>query len=569
VKESLSDINNYNMVFLIAPTGYGKTSAFHYLYHEIKRSWNRVVHVLPLRALIYTVISDAISRNIPPHDLSYQAMIPSITVDFEGKEVEIKRDPYFSKHYNITTYDSYLWTFYVCPLSEISREYAHYDVGFLMGSAGLIAFDEVHLVMATDELEAPCDVTSEYNKLLSVTSFTIKTLALIGGRILLMSATIPASFLNFIIGQLNVSQISLNVCGGERMLRYYKQRANFRKINLHDITKDYHDIAKEYINKVKTVVSAKSIEDDLTSVASKAKRILVVCNTVSRAVEIYRRAKHLKKLRDYEVILIHSRFTEAHKYEKISHITKKLKENTELVVISTQVIEAGVDFDFDALITEIAPPASLIQRIGRVSRDFEQPKDAKIVINVNEKSIASAKKVYPEVLINETKELLQDVKEEVDWRYGIFSPSFVDFLRIYDESFKEPDIDLYFGMLENLIITYRKPTFHYSTYDLLKKIDYAFQGSLIRESALIPLYVEEFNSQVALSITFLRTNYKRVLELKNNDAILLYEDGKEKRVKLESLLRHPCASMINYLKEGQILGLICKRGAYNEEVGLV
>src|SRR5690606_15022957 len=38
------------------------------------------------------------------------------------------------------------------------------------------------------------------------------------------------------------------------------------------------------------------------------------------------------------------------------------------IIVATQVVEAGVDISADALVTELAPWASLIQRLGRCAR---------------------------------------------------------------------------------------------------------------------------------------------------------------------------------------------------------
>jgi len=580
IEEALSDINDHNVVFLIAPTGYGKTSAFHYFYWNMRRKWNRIQHVLPLRALIYDVVKGAIIRGIPSNDVSYQAMISSIKLNINGNEVNVHKDPYFSNHYNVTTYDSYLWTFYVCPLAEIDHNYAHYDVGFLMASTGIIVFDEVHLVMATESIGDPNKVGKEYDKLLSITSNTIRIIASLEGRILIMSATVPVSFTEYMLSQLKGIHKegipSINICGGKQMLHYYRSIANLNKVRFHDITKEYNDVAKEYVSKVKTFTSAKSIKDDLRKVISNSniKSILIVCNTVRRAVDVYKEVKSLKELKNYEIILVHGRFSEAHKCDKINRIENLLKNDEELVVVTTQVIEAGVDFSFDALVTEIAPPASLIQRIGRVSRDFENPQEASIIVNIEAKSIISAKKVYPKSLVDKAKDLLVSTTSKcnpigIDWRYGIFSPSFVDFLKIYDYLFEVPSGYLYYGLLERLLISYRKPAMQISVWELLKKIDSAFNGSLIRESVLIPLYLADYDMQVAVSTNFLQANYKRILELKNNHAVLLYEDNKEERVNLDSLLKHPCSSMVSYFRRGKVLGLLCKRGVYKEEEGLV
>jgi len=90
-------------------------------------------------------------------------------------------------------------------------------------------------------------------------------------------------------------------------------------------------------------------------------RCLWVVNTVNRARAIG------KWLQDdgYNTIVFHSQYTAKDRgeiYEKILNI----KEPT--IIVSTQVMELGLDIDADLYLGEIAPVPSLIQRLGRVNR---------------------------------------------------------------------------------------------------------------------------------------------------------------------------------------------------------
>lgn len=580
IKETIEELEDNNIVFLIAPTGYGKTSSFHHLYSEVKRSWSRIVHVLPLRALIYDVIVKGVNRGIPHDEISFQAMIPCIEVTTpNGVKAKINKDSYLSNIYNVVTYDSYIWSFYICPLAEIDHRYAHYDVGFFMASSPLVIFDEVHIVTATEEIGDTQEIITENDKLLSVISFTLRTLVSTDGHALLMSATLPVSFINFLLKELESEnkKSSLNVCGGRYTLDYYKSvrisKDNRETIHFYDITKDYYDVAEKYLKCVSTYISEKSIVKDLEDLLekSKIKSILIVCNTVPRAVNVYRSIKKIISKNYYEAVLIHGRLIEEEKYNRISRVLKELEKNEDLIVVSTQVIEAGVDFDFDAIITEIAPPASLIQRIGRVSRNFDNPKEATVIININKSSITSAKMVYSPKLIEKVETILRNFKrkERIDWRYGIFQPSFIDFLKIYDELFIEPKTSVYYGLLRRMLIKVNKPQVNRTLEVIVRELDDAFQGSLIRESIIIPLYIEGYSSQVAVSMNYLKRNYRNILELTDGKAIAVYESSKEEKVYLSRLFEKPCSTIINYLKKGNFLGLKCKRNVYDKEVGLV
>ena len=69
-------------------------------------------------------------------------------------------------------------------------------------------------------------------------------------------------------------------------------------------------------------------------------------------------------------LLLHARIIEKEKSKRIGEIKKALENNKKgMIVVSTQVVEASVDIDFDLLITEISPIDSQIQRWGRIYRN--------------------------------------------------------------------------------------------------------------------------------------------------------------------------------------------------------
>lgn len=87
---------------------------------------------------------------------------------------------------------------------------------------------------------------------------------------------------------------------------------------------------------------------------------LVVTNTVDRAREIWSELHRIGQ----DAILLHSRFRPA---DRVEHLAAVL-DRAAGIVVSTQVIEAGIDLDADLLVTDVAPWTSLVQRFGRVNR---------------------------------------------------------------------------------------------------------------------------------------------------------------------------------------------------------
>lgn len=95
-------------------------------------------------------------------------------------------------------------------------------------------------------------------------------------------------------------------------------------------------------------------------------RTLVVANTVERVTAVFSELRRAEPRA--ELVLLHSRFRpEDRRWNTEAALAPPGNNGT--VVVSTQVLEAGVDVTSDTLITEVAPWSSLVQRAGRCNRD--------------------------------------------------------------------------------------------------------------------------------------------------------------------------------------------------------
>ena len=113
--------------------------------------------------------------------------------------------------------------------------------------------------------------------------------------------------------------------------------------------------------------------DAVAAAAGTGGCVAAICNTVSRAQQLF-------ALLDGQVenlSLLHSRFLTDHRAVLESDLVDTLGRDGESkrcpgrVVISTQVIEQGLDLDFDLMFSDVAPVDLLIQRMGRLHRhDF-------------------------------------------------------------------------------------------------------------------------------------------------------------------------------------------------------
>jgi CRISPR-associated endonuclease/helicase Cas3 len=108
-------------------------------------------------------------------------------------------------------------------------------------------------------------------------------------------------------------------------------------------------------------------EHELLADVPEAPRLtLALANTVDRAVELYRKIK-ASAPEGVDCLLLHSRFRPADREQLMKRLETEV-EDAGRIVVSTQVIEAGVDLDAGALITELASWPSLVQRAGRLNR---------------------------------------------------------------------------------------------------------------------------------------------------------------------------------------------------------
>ena len=105
---------------------------------------------------------------------------------------------------------------------------------------------------------------------------------------------------------------------------------------------------------------------------------LIVLNTVRTARELHGKLTQSKALIDVDLVLLHSRFRPADRRRAVDRLRAEIDPNDPgRIVVSTQVIEAGVDVSAALLVTEAAPWASLVQRFGRCNRFGEFP-DAQV-----------------------------------------------------------------------------------------------------------------------------------------------------------------------------------------------
>lgn len=195
------------------------------------------------------------------------------------------------------------------------------------------------------------EIQSYTPDIISFLIFGLKVVNDLGGKFCIMTATLPPIvkyFLEETIGKENIKIAEKP---------FYKEDDKGNIIIRHKIKYEEKDF--EY-NKI--------LEK------AKDKKVLIICNTVRRSQDVYKKIKERDK-ENTEINLLHSRFIFKDRKikEKIIQNFASTKEKRVCrhsgIWISTQIVEASLDIDFDVLYTDMCSADSLLQRMGRCYRN--------------------------------------------------------------------------------------------------------------------------------------------------------------------------------------------------------
>ena len=142
-----------------------------------------------------------------------------------------------------------------------------------------------------------------------------------------------------------------------------KMKADFKRTKAVNLIEDNTPLTTEELGN--------NIQKDI----EKYNSILIILNTKNAVKSLY---QHLREVTSAEVVYLTTNLCAAHRLDKIEEIRnelkvintpKKLAESEKLIVVSTQLVEAGVDFDFNVVYRSLAGIDSLIQAAGRCNRN--------------------------------------------------------------------------------------------------------------------------------------------------------------------------------------------------------
>ena len=413
--------NSDKNIIAIADTGMGKT--------EGGFLWggnNKIFFVLPLRTAInamYKRFDEVIIKGenkeervglLHSNSLEYYLNNKKELVidDNDEKEMDIleynKRGKYLSLPVTICTPDQ---------IFNFILKYKGYESKLATLSYSKIILDEMQMYDAN---------------LLAAVIFGITKIIEMGGKIAIVTATFPPIieyFLNKYLMKNNQNVIKdldkpNEIVGEEIFIK--KKFTNNEKLRHNIVLIDNEIGIEEILWKFKENRKNKR----------SSNKILVICNTIKKAQEIYLKLKESPDLEN-KINMLHSNFIREDRESKEKEILDfgRTDFNGEGIWISTSLVEASLDIDFDYLFTELQDLNSLFQRFGRCNRKGKKSVDETncfIYLKIEDKYLKEKDSRYGFI----DKDIYENSKKGLENYCKVVSKNELDNSEDYNELFK-------------------------------------------------------------------------------------------------------------------------------------
>ncbi|MCK9583991.1 MAG: CRISPR-associated helicase Cas3' [Candidatus Cloacimonetes bacterium] len=133
-------------------------------------------------------------------------------------------------------------------------------------------------------------------------------------------------------------------------------------------------------------------------VQDKSLKRLIILNTIQSSLDLYEMLADL--LPDARFLYLSSNVIPKQRLERIDTIKKHTR--TGLIIVSTQVVEAGVDIDVDIVYRDLAPLDSIIQASGRCNRNESKGRSRVVLFQLAKNQRPYWRYIYDETLVQGT-----------------------------------------------------------------------------------------------------------------------------------------------------------------------
>ena len=320
-----------------------------------------------------------------------------------------------------------------------------------------------------------------------------------GGKVAILTATLPP-----FVKELLSKNIKFKIKEGG-----FTDNSKRHNLKILDKRIDSNDICDKYMENEKL---------------NKSNKILVVCNSITQAQNLYEEISDI--LGNKNLHILHSKFIKCERLSKESEIiefgkTYKDNKSNELdkqsgIWISTSIVEASLDIDFDYLFTELQDLNSLFQRLGRCNRKGKKDSSENncyIYTQIDERSFINGDRGYID------KDIFELSKEAISlWEGQISETQKIELINKYLTMDKIKN--------SNYIIQY-KHTYNFIknlTPDTFKSDEVKLRNILSKDIIPSPIY-HEYNGDI------------KELELKLKDKSLNSPENKGEKIKLQNKLK--------------------------------
>ncbi|WP_110931981.1 CRISPR-associated helicase Cas3' [Paenibacillus bouchesdurhonensis] len=404
-------------------------------------------------------------------------------------------------------------------------------------SESVIIFDEVQKV--------PIPCVSLFNQALNFLEVYCHS------SIVLCTATQPA--LDFVEHKLDLKPDS------EMILNLPQVIEAFKRVEIIDHASD-----EEFNNE--------KLADFIGEKLNKLQSVLVILNTKTVVKSLYLQLK--ERYSDIPLYHLSTSMCAAHRNQILGEVRQHLENRTEVICISTQLIEAGVDVSFECVIRSLAGLDSIAQAAGRCNRHGERALRQVYVIDHVEENLKHLKEIRMGKQIS--KKMLIDLKRDQTAHGGdILSDVAMDwyFKQLYREF--DNDVDYYIPQLRKKMTELLSAAKADNTYT---------QAFYSKRNEALPLFLANSYRTAA--------EHFRVIDNLTTSVIVPYRhegkeiiaelNGERSIADLTQLLRRAQQYTIHLFDhELQLLSknsglescldgkvLVLKEGAYSEEFGL-
>ena len=339
------------------PTGAGKTNlSMRYAFHQlVKQKKSRFFYITPFLSVLEQNASEIKKITGDAGVLEHHSNVIHQNDDNDDKNT-------LMLDYLIDSWDSQI---------ILTSMVQFFQTLFKTKSSNIRRFSNLaNSVLILDEVQSlPIEVTTLFNLTMNFLNKVMNT------SIILCTATQPAYDSTAITHRLDY--------GGK----------NNECPDIVELSHDEMEVfARTELRKFKEENQNTRLSELVDFVLENSESILAIFNTKKTVDKFY---MMLEGLTDRPLYQLSTNMCAQHRFDMISEIKQHLKNGVPIICISTQLIEAGVDVDFNQVIRSYAGIDSIVQASGRCNREGKRQKGQVTLVNLmnEEEDISRLKEV--------------------------------------------------------------------------------------------------------------------------------------------------------------------------------